>query len=705
MKLKNHESTRANAEKYLKVSLGSNNAMFRDGQWEAIDALVSKGKRLLVVQRTGWGKSSVYFIATKLLREKGYGPTIIISPLLALIRNQINAAKKIGINAVTINSTNNHEWDNLIEEILMDNVDCLLISPERLANEDFNNNVLNSIGSRIGLMVIDEIHCISDWGHDFRPDYRRILNILQRLPVNTPVLGTTATANDRVINDIESQLGDVEVHRGSLVRESLCLQAVPIKDTASRFVILSEFINQQLHSGIVYVLTKRDATRVSDWLTQQGINSAAYFSGVENDRFESSNLYREYLEKCLLNNQLKVLVSTTALGMGFDKPDLGFVIHYQIPSSVVSYYQQVGRAGRGIDSAIGLILSGNEDKEIHDFFRRSAFPAQQHIEVVLDTLSRADGMTIRDLEENINLRKGQIEKVLKFLSVENPSTVMKDGNRWFRTSVDFQMDVERINHLTYQREMEWQEIQDYITYNGCLMNFLRKALNDPDTSNCGKCANCIGKSLIETKNNMNKVSEAKIFLKNSEFPLKLNKQVPTGAFISYKLSGNLSEILQSETGRILSRWEDSPWGFLVKQGKEEGHFSDELVEEMYLMIKQRWKPKNKPQWLCAVPSQKHPDLVPDFAMRLAHKLKIPFKNVVVQVLQNEQQKQQHNRFHQCKNLDGVFEINDEIPQTPVLLFDDLVDSGWTLTLISALLRQKGASHVYPIALCSAAQGV
>jgi ATP-dependent DNA helicase RecQ len=692
------------AEQLLQTSLSNPQAQFREGQWEAIDALVNQRKKLLVVQRTGWGKSSVYFIATKLFREKGFGPTIIVSPLLALMRNQIDAAKKIGVNAITVNSTNRDDWDALTRQVLADQVDCLLISPERLANEDFNNNLLIPIAERIGLMVVDEAHCISDWGHDFRPDYRRILNILQRMPPNMPVLGTTATANNRVIEDITSQLGDIEVHRGPLIRESLGLQTMPMQDAASRLVWLSQVVSQQAQSGIVYVLTKRDAIQVSDWLSQQGIQSAAYYSGVESDQFENSNLYRQHLEECLLTNRLKVLVATTALGMGYDKPDLGFVIHYQAPSSIVGYYQQVGRAGRGIEHAVGVLLSGSEDKKIHDFFRRSAFPTERHVHTVLEALEDSDGLTTRAMEEHINLRQGQIEKVLKLLSVENPSPVIKAGSKWFRTTVPFHMDHERISHLTQQREIEWQEVQDYIAHEGCLMDFLRQSLDDPHSEPCGKCANCLGHLLLEPEQDRQQVIQASLFLRHSEFPLKPKKQVAANGFPTYGFRGNLPPALQAETGRVLSRWADAAWGSLVERDKEQGHFSDELVDAMAEMIQQRWQPESQPQWLCAVPSLTHPELVPNFAERLANKLGIPFHNVVTKVLQNEQQKYQQNRFHQCKNLDGAFAVNFDLPNTPVFLFDDMVDSGWTMTVIAALLRQQGASHVYPIALASTASG-
>ncbi len=347
------------AEKLLQDAIGNPSATFRDGQWEAIDALVNQRKKMLVVQRTGWGKSSVYFIATRLLRNQGYGPTIIVSPLLALMRNQVDAARRLGINAITINSTNQNQYQSLRHQVTSNQADCLLISPEKMANEEFVEQVLQPVLHNVGLMVVDEAHCISDWGHDFRPDYRRLLNILRQMPPNMPVLGTTATANDRVIEDVVEQLGNIEVLRGTLVRESLSLQTLTLPDQPSRLAWLAEVIPQLDGSGIVYVLTKRDAEQVRDWLVSRGIDARAYYSGVEHPDFYDKDKYREYLEDQLLSNRLKVLVATTALGMGYDKPDLTFVIHYQAPGSIVAYYQQVGRAGRGIDHSVGVLLSGS----------------------------------------------------------------------------------------------------------------------------------------------------------------------------------------------------------------------------------------------------------------------------------------------------------------------------------------------------------
>lgn len=691
---------RAQAQQLLQTALANPAAEFRDGQWEAIDALVNHRQKLLVVQRTGWGKSSVYFISTKIFRDRGMGPTIIVSPLLALMRNQIESAQRLGIVAETMNSTNQNDWQAVTQQILNNQVDCLLISPERLANDSFIETVLQPIADRIALMVIDEAHCISDWGHDFRPDYRRIVNILRQLPANTPVLGTTATANNRVVADIQTQLGNIQIHRGPLTRESLALQTMVLPDQASRLAWLVQVIPTLPGTGIVYTLTVRDAEQVAEWLVVNGIDAKAYHGSVDADGFENSNAYRQHLEELLLNNQLKVLVATTALGMGYDKPDLSFVIHYQAPGSIVAYYQQVGRAGRGIAHAVGVLMSGVEDQDIHEFFRESAFPSEAHVNEILWVLEQSDGLSIRSIEEQTNLRHGQIEKVLKLLSVENPAPVIKDGSRWVRTPVRYQMDHARIAHLTGQRVQEWQEVQAYLEDAGCKMTFLRRALDDLDPTPCGKCSSCLGQAVINTPIDLALAHRAVTFLKHAEMAITPKAQVAANAFLEYGFRGNLPQQLRAQEGRVLSRWGDAGWGRTVADNKHAGRFSDELVEAMAEMIQQRWQPDPAPQWVCCVPSRNHPELVPDFARRLAARLGLPFMDAVGKVKDNQPQKGQQNRFHQCRNLDGAFAIDQPLPDTPVLLVDDIVDSGWTLTVIAALLQQAGSGVVYPVALAS-----
>jgi len=695
---------REHAETLLRQALGNSAATFRDGQWEAIDAIANQRRKLLVVQRTGWGKSSVYFIATRILRDRGSGPTLIVSPLLALMRNQVESAHRLGVRAVTLNSTNQNDWPALILDIVEGGADAVLISPERLANEDFVNNVLLRIANRIGLLVVDEAHCISDWGHDFRPDYRRLINVIKRMPANMPVLGTTATANDRVIADVVGQLGDMQVLRGPLTRESLHLQTTRLPDQSARLAWLADHLGELPGTGIVYVLTKRDADRVAQWLNDSGIEARAYYSGVADDGFNDSDTYRQHLEGLLFTNKIKALVATTALSMGYDKPDLGFVVHYQAPGSIVGYYQQVGRAGRAIDRAVGVLLAGHEDTDIHDYFRGSAFPEQEHVQSILDALANSDGMTTSAIEAAINLRKTQIEKVLKLLSVENPSPVFKDGTKWVRTAIRYRMDQERIDNLTRQREQEWQEVQDYIDTNECKMVFLARSLDDPQPHPCGRCESCIGGPLVSESFSHERAVQAALFLRHAEFPLETKKQVSPEAFLEYGFRGNLPLTLRAKSGRTLSRWGDAGWGAFVKEDKHAGHFRDELVDAAVEMIRQRWQPDPAPVWVTCIPSRKHPQLVPDFARRLAQRLDLPFHAVIAKVRDNQPQKAQQNRFHQCRNLDGVFAVTPNPPMGPVLLVDDVIDSAWTMTIAAALLRQAGCDAVWPLALAESSTG-
>ena len=688
----------------LRTATNNPAASFRDGQWESIDALVNRRERLLVVQRTGWGKSSVYFIATRILRDRGRGLTLIVSPLLALMRNQIEAAERLGIRALTINSTNRDEWPALQRAVHANETDALLISPERLANDTFVQEVLLPIAEGIGLLVVDEAHCISDWGHDFRPDYRRLGSVLRRMPDNVPILGTTATANDRVIEDVRAQLGNIGVRRGTLTRTSLALQTIRLPAQGARLAWLADHIDRLPGTGIIYTLTRPDAEQVADWLNRRGIIAKAYYGDVQADGFADSTSYRRYLEDLLSSNEVKALVATPAMGMGYDKPDLGFVVHYQAPGSIVAYYQQVGRAGRGIDYAVGILMSGKEDGEIHEFFRASAFPREETVESILAALEDSDGLTMSELERAVNLRRGGIEHVLKFLSVENPAPLIKDGQTWLRTAVPFDMNRDRIRRLTEKREVEWREVQAYIDEPGCLMAFLARTLDDPQPRPCGRCERCTGRSVVAPAPSHDSTVEAGRFLRRVEMPLECRKRVPAAAFADYPFRGSLPVGLRAETGRILSRWGDAGWGRMVADDKHNGHFRDELVDAVAEMIRARWRPEPAPVWVTCIPSRTNPALVPHFAERLAIRLGLPFAAVVAKIRDNDPQKVQQNGFHQCNNLDGAFAIAGRVSTEPVLLVDDVVDSRWTLTVAAALLRDAGSGPVWPIALTSSGPG-
>lgn len=684
----------ATALQLLRIALNNPEADFRNGQWEAIEQLLNPGTRLLVVQRTGWGKSLVYFLTTRLLRNRGTGATLIISPLLALMRNQIAAAERIGLRAATINSSNQEEWEIVQGQLLSNQIDILLISPERLANEDFREQVLLPLSARIGFFVVDEAHCISDWGHDFRPDYRRIVRILQALPTNISVLATTATANDRVIDDIFAQLGsNLNIVRGTLTRQSLCLQNISLPSQEARLAWLAEHLPRLPGSGIIYTLTIRDSEQVAEWLRTQGINAKTYSGQLPNEQ-------REILEQQLLNNEIKALVATSALGMGFDKPDLGFVIHYQRPGSVIHYYQQVGRAGRAVSQAYGILLSGDEDQEITNYFIESAFPPESHIQEILATLDQEeDGLSVPQLEGKLNLSRGQIEKVLKLLSVEAPSPVAKINSRWYSTPINYEMNRDKVDQLTEIKKREQARMLDYLNTRSCLMMFLAEELDDNTTTKCGRCSVCLGQAPISETYSLEKAQEVILFLRRTNQIIEPRKRWPAGGLLAYSWKGNIHQNLQAEAGRALSLWGDAGWGSLVKRGKyQNNYFSDALVDAVYELI-QHWQPDPFPKWVTCVPSLTRPELVPSFSERLACKLNVPFVACVRKISQNRPQKEMRNSSQQVQNLDGVFKvISWEGMKGSVFLIDDMVDSRWTFTVVAALLRQSGSGKVFPLAL-------
>jgi len=688
------------AQTYLRKALNTPTAQFREGQWEAIRQIVEDRATLLLVRRTGWGKSMVYFLATRLLRDRGAGPTILISPLLALMRNQIEAAEAIGIRAATINSTNTSEWERIEQQVRDGGVDVLLISPERLSNTDFRERVLRHVAARVGLFVVDEAHCISDWGHDFRPDYQRITRIVQAMPSNVPVLATTATANDRVVEDVVDQLGvDVKVSRGPLARGSLRLQNINRPSPTDRMAWLAEYVPQLPGSGIIYALTVRDARRIAEWLKRNGINAPAYSGRLDGTK-------REALEQALLKNEVKALVATVALGMGFDKPDLGFVVHYQRPGSVVHYYQHVGRAGRDGNTAYGILLHGREDDDIIDYFIRSSFPAEAHVDEVLGALEEAEqGAKVREIEQQVNLRQREIRHVLKLLSVRQRAPVQKQGAQWYRTLAPYQADKERVEAIKAIRRREQAEMQAYMNHDGCLMAFLQRALDDPHAQDCGICASCVGTPLIPESVPADVGNQAAGFLRRSAVPIQPRKMWPhSEALASYGWRSRIDEGLRAEEGRALSIWGDAGWGHLVKQGRTaEGPFSDKLVGAARELIMERWQPDPMPRWVTCVPSRRRPNLVPDFARRLADAMNLPFVACVRQVNEHAPQHTMHNTENQTRNLDGAFAVDDlTVAAAPVLLVDDTVASRWTLTVIAALLRDAGAGPVFPFALAESA---
>jgi ATP-dependent DNA helicase RecQ len=680
----------------LRIGSGRADAIFRDGQEDAIRYVVEGRGCLLVVQKTGWGKSFVYFIACKLLRDAGSGPALLISPLLALMRNQIAAAARMGVRAATINSDNLDEWSEVEAGLARGDVDILLISPERLANERFRTQVLAGIAARISLLVIDEAHCISDWGHDFRPHYRLLERIVRTLPANVRLLATTATANNRVMDDLTTVLGpNLGVSRGDLNRTSLSLQTIRLPSQAERLAWLAGQLATLQGHGIIYTLTVRDANQVALWLQTRGFAVEAY-TGETGDR-------REVLEQALLDNQVKALVATTALGMGYDKPDLAFVIHYQMPGSVVAYYQQVGRAGRALDAAYGVLLSGLEEDDITDWFIRSAFPTQQEVADVLGALEQeAGGLSVPELLGRVNLSKGRVDKTIALLSLESPAPIAKQGTKWQLTAATLADSFwQRAERLTALRRDEQRQMQDYVGLAfGDHMGFLIDALDgDPDLVTEPALP------ALSTEVDQGLIREAIAFLRRTNLPIEPRKQWPIGGMPRYRTNGRIQPKHLAQPGKALCILGDAGWGGLVRQGKHrDGRFTDELVAASAAMVRD-WNPQPAPGWATCVPSLRHPDLVPDFAKRLAAALDLPFHKVLVRTENRPEQRTMANSTQQARNVDGSLALSGEpVPPGPVLLIDDLVDSRWTLTVSAWLLRSNGSGEVWPMALSQTGQG-
>ena len=679
----------------LRLGSGRPDAQFREGQEEAIRHIVEGRGRVLVVQKTGWGKSFVYFIATKLLREASGGPALLISPLLALMRNQIAAAERMGVRAVTINSDNKEEWASVEAALGRNEVDILLISPERLANERFRTEVLAGVAARITLLVIDEAHCISDWGHDFRPHYRLLERIVKTLPANLRLLATTATANDRVMDDLRVVLGpELQVLRGDLNRPSLALQTIRLPSQSERLAWLAEYVPALPGHGVIYTLTVRDAGQVAAWLKSRGVNVEAYTGETGERRVE--------FENALLENRVKALVATTALGMGFDKPDLSFVIHYQAPGSVVAYYQQVGRAGRALDSAYGVLLSGTEDTDITGYFIESAFPTREEVRSVLGALEAAPrGLSIPELLGRVNLSYGRIEKTIALLSLESPTPIAKQGTKWqltaARLSEAFWARAERLSAL---RRAEQRQMQEYANLVSGHMGFLIRALDgDPEAAR----PPLLPPLPVTTSPAL--VREAVAFLRRTSLPIEPRRQWPPGGMPHLGVTGRIAAAAQAQQGKALCVWGDGGWGALVREGKyHDRHFADELVDASVALVRE-WNPQPALSWVTCIPSRRHPDLVLNFAQRLAVALNLPFVAALEKTDDRPEQKAMANSTQQARNIDGSLAVRAQpIPAGPALLVDDMVDSRWTLTVAAWLLRSHGSGEVFPFALALTGPG-
>ncbi|MEO7124019.1 MAG: RecQ family ATP-dependent DNA helicase [Lacisediminihabitans sp.] len=687
--------TRAAALEILRTLVGRDAAEFHDGQYEAIETLVDHHSRALVVQRTGWGKSAVYFVATLLLRRQGAGPTILVSPLLALMRDQIAAAARAGVRAVAINSTNAHEWGEVLGQLQRDEVDVLLVSPERLNNPSFRDDQLPLLVQRTGMLVVDEAHCISDWGHDFRPDYRRLRDLISSLPNHVPVLATTATANSRVVQDVVEQLSEsgVVTIRGPLARASLRLGVLRLPDSRARLGWLLSHLAELPGSGIIYTLTVAAAEDTARLLREAGHEVRAYTG-------QTDPAEREESEALLKGNRVKALVATSALGMGFDKPDLGFVLHLGAPSSPVAYYQQVGRAGRATDNADVLLLPGPEDESIWKYFATASMPDQARAEAVIGALGN-EPLSTPALEARVNLRRTPLELLLKVLDVDGAVKRVKGG--WIATGQPWVYDAERYERIAAAREIEQRSMIEYEETAGCRMEYLQRVLDDDTAVPCGRCDNCAG-VWFPTEVEEKAAASAGSSLERVGVVIEPRAQWPTGASnVGVPVKGRIAETERMLEGRGLARLTDLGWGGTLRTllegaaAREDAPASPAIVAACVRVLGE-WGWAERPVAVVSVPSRRHPKLIGSVAHGLAAAGRLPYLGALSFANGGPMGEPGGNSAWRLSSVWERFSVDIELPDGPILLVDDLADSRWTLTVAARALRRAGATAVLPFTL-------
>ncbi|CAN5802585.1 RecQ family ATP-dependent DNA helicase [soil metagenome] len=708
---------RARAEQHLRALVGAPDASLRGDQWTAIEAIVADRRRALVVQRTGWGKSAVYFVATALLRTAGTGPTVIVSPLLALMRNQIAAAERAGIRAVTINSTNPEAWHETYAAIGRGEVDVLLVSPERLNNPEFRDQVLPDLAGSAGLVVVDEAHCISDWGHDFRPDYRRIRTLLAALPEGIPVLATTATANARVSADVAEQLSvrgdrtldDVLVLRGSLDRSSLHLGVVALPSHAARLTWLTEHLGGLAGSGIIYCLTVAATHDVAEHLREHGHDVRAYSGQTEQAE-------RLVAEDDLVNNRVKALVATSALGMGFDKPDLGFVVHLGAPPSPIAYYQQVGRAGRGVAAATVVLLPGREDRDVWAYFASLAFPPEHDVRQALRALAAHEDaaggpMSTAELETRVELRRSRLEAMLKVLDVDGVVRRVRGG--WRATGADWVYDQQRYARVAATRAAEADAMVAYASTDGCRLAYLRRALDDPQLdgrsdidARCGRCDRCGGLQL-SAQVDEGELAAARRRLERPGVGVDPRRMWPpamTG--LGVDLRGRIPPGEQAASGRAVGRLTDLGWGQALRALFATGAGDQEVpipLRHALAAVLAGWQHDEQQRGVVAVESMSRPTLTSHLAHGVARITGLPLLTRFE--LTADAAPTGRGAVNSAQRLAVVsarYRLADPeaVDEMPVLLVDDRIVTGWTVAVCARALRRAGATAVLPLVLAT-----
>jgi ATP-dependent DNA helicase RecQ len=681
-------------------AIAGETARLRADQETAVAALCEPSARVLVVQATGWGKSAVYWAATAIRRAEGAGPTLVVSPLLSLMRDQVAAASRAGLRAATLNSNNMDEWSGIEHDLRSGAIDVLLVSPERLANPGFGRRVLDGLAGQIGLLVIDEAHAVSDWGHDFRPDYRRVSDVLQQLNPKTPVLATTATANARVTDDVAHQLGESTlVLRGPLARSSLQLAVVDALSPLDRFAWVVDHLPKLPGSGIVYTLTVSDAQRLAAAIQEvhgRDVPVAAYTGGL--DAAE-----RESLEDALRANELKALVATSALGMGYDKPDLGFVVHVGSPPSPVSYYQQVGRAGRGIDHAMVALLPSDADAGVWDYFATATIPVPENVNRLLrglESYGPGQSATVPALEAETGLRRTRVELMLKQLAVDGVVERVERG--WVRTEVEWTFDAAHYDGIVAVRRREADIMRAYTRGDRCLMQLLQESLDDPSAEPCGRCSVCLGElpDPLQAKPSPETVQQITRLLRGEVHVLEPRKMWPGGAFGA---KGRIPAELMAEAGRSIIYADAPEWREVVRAAfTADGAPAEDALEALKagaVAALSRWRGawSSRPEVVVPLPAAGYRRLTAEIADHVATVGRLERAELTVDpsgftddLSSAEEAKVWRDGLH----------VDDQTAQAisgrTILLLADASSSQWPVTVAAAKLREAGAGAVLPL---------
>ncbi|WP_294966078.1 RecQ family ATP-dependent DNA helicase [Sulfurimonas sp.] len=663
---------REEAELKLKNIFGFDN--FFDDQWKTIDRVLQK-KRVLLIEKTGFGKSLTFqFPATQF-----DGLTIIFFFFFALMRDQIKSLDEKGIKADLINSQETNERNDLIIEKAINNeLKILYITPERLASASWQNAVSKM---NISFIVIDEAHCISTWGHEFRPDFRRIIKLMQVLPSNIPVLATTATATLSVSEDIKEQIGNnIEIIRGDLLRENLKLNVIHVENEEDKMAWMLSYLKNVSGNGLVYTGTTINTEIYSKWLESEKLNTIFYHGKMDGD-------IKKGIEKEWMNDKYKAVIATNALGMGIDKSNIRFIIHTQITQSLIHYYQEIGRAGRDGKTAEIFLLFNVKDTALPLSFINGARPSVKKYEKVISAL-KEEPLGEKNLMKATNLKQTQVRTIKADLLDQKIIIEVKYGsNKKYEYKYNAsQLDTTVFENLRNHRLEKFKKMLKYINTNKCKMLYLCNYLGDSNSNSCEICDSC--------SNNKNQFSMSK----NDKEKIK-------------QFQDNFFPILEVETTKtnLINGIASSYYGFsnvgtIINKCKykDGGNFPNILLKQTLRAFGKTFKDQ-KFDLVLFVPPTKSGKLVENFANKLAMTLKLPI-TPLVKIRDTKEQKIFQIGALKTENIKDAFDINIDIINKSILLIDDIFDSGATIKEIGKMLTNKGAKIIAPLVIAKTVGG-